>query len=155
MKDRIYPIALFAILLLALAVPEAQAQTAQADVKLDYVLPTQGCAVGATVCNQPLTGAAALTKCGVWLSTSSIPSTIINTTTGATTVPPTAEVGPTATTTTQQFAASPGQRVFARIACADVSGYGRPANEVSLVVPQPPDVFPDVPTSVTITITLR
>jgi hypothetical protein len=146
---------LFGLALMALSINIAHAQTTQAEVKIDYVLPTQGCAVGATVCNQPLTGTAAITKCGFWLSTSSIPTTIINTSTGATTVTPTAEVGPTATTTTQTITATPGGKVYIRVACADISGYGRPANEVTKDVPIPPDVFPDVPTSVTVTITLK
>lgn len=159
MTDRINVRALwvlgFAFAILASWVNVAHAQTTQADVKIDYGLPTQGCAVGATVCNQPLTGSAAMTKCGVWLSTSPIPTTIINTSTGATTVAPTAEVGPSATSTTQTVTAKPGDTIHVRMACADVSGYGKPSNEVTKVVPQPPDVFPDMPTSVTVTITLR
>jgi hypothetical protein len=126
------------LVLLALLVPfAAHAQTVPASVTLNWSLPTTAADGSA------LTGAQALTSCGVWLSSATIPAT--------TTANPTAVVTPAGTSTTQSFQVAPGGTIFARVACANSAGYGAFTNEVTKAVPVSK---PGVPTNVTISITV-
>lgn len=139
MRIRLLPLWVFgfALAILGSWVNIAHAQTVPASVTLNWSLPATAADGSA------LTGTQALTKCGVWLSSQTIPAT--------TTANPTAEVTPAGTTTTQSFTIAKGGTIFARVACANSQGYGALANEVTKVVPVS---APGVPTNVTITITV-
>lgn len=127
----------FAIAILGSWVNLAHAQTVPASVTLNWSLPT------AAADGSALTGSQALTSCGVWLSSATIPAN--------TTANPTATVTPAGTTTTQTFQVAPGGTIFARVACANSAGFGQLSNEVTKLVPVSK---PGVPTNVTLTITV-
>ena len=107
---------LAALLLVCILPSLAHAQAIPANVQISWANPIvndDGSAVS---------GALALTKVQVWLSTTSIPAD--------TTTAPTAEVTPAGTTTTQPITAPVGSRVYARVRacsafkCSDLSPEG-------------------------------
>lgn len=124
----------------------ALAQTVPGSLSLNWVLPTTGCLVGTTppVCNQPLTGSAALQAVHVWISTSPISDTPA----GA----PTLTLAAGATTATHTMQVTNGQTLYARVSARNAAGDSALSNQVSRVVSIP--VTPGVPTSLTITLTI-
>lgn len=87
--------------LLSLGMSIANAQTVSGSMKLSWTLPTTGCTVGVTPCdNKPLTGADALTAIDVYISTAPIPDSFSG--------PPTVTLTAGAITTTQTVPATNG-----------------------------------------------
>lgn len=124
----------------------AQAQTVSGSIDLRWTLPTAGCLIGTSppVCNQPLTGNAALQAVHVWISTSPIPDTP----TGA----PTLTLSAGATTAAHTMQVTNGQTLYARVSARNSAGDGPLSNQITRVVSVP--VRPGVPTSVTIELTI-
>lgn len=135
-----------AVALCAIVGAAAMAQTVSGSLSLSWVLPTTGCLVGTTppVCNQPLTGTAALQAVHVWISTSPIPDQP----TGA----PTLTLAAGATTATHTLQVTNGQTLYARVSARNPAGDSALSNQVTRVVSIP--VAPGVPTSLTITLTI-
>lgn len=124
---------LFLFLMMALA-----GSASAASLTVSWVLPTTGAG------NVPLTGSNAITNVQVFVSTSPIP----NNSAGA----PLVVLSATSTTTTQTVTASPGQTLYARIKVCNQWGCSAYSAEASKVVPGP---TPNIPTDVTITITIE
>lgn len=123
----------------------ASAQTVPGSVGLEWTLPTVGCTVGVSPCdNRPLTGAAALTAIEVYISTSSIPDNSI--------MAPTLTLGPAVTTATHTMQVANGATLFVRLKARNAGGVSPFNVQASKVVTAP--VVPGVPSSVTITITI-
>jgi hypothetical protein len=124
----------------------ASAQTVPGSLALSWALPTTGCLIGTSppVCNQPLTGNAALQAVHVWISTSPIPD--------APTGAPTLTLASGATTASHTMQVLNGQTVYARISARNSAGDSILSNQVTKVVTV--GVRPGVPTSVTIELTI-
>ncbi len=124
----------------------ASAQSVSGSLSLGWVLPTTGCLVGTSppVCNQPLTGTAALEAVHVWISTSPISDAPA----GA----PTLTLSAGATTATHTMQVTNGQTLYARVSVRNPSNSSALSNQVTRVVSIP--VAPGIPTSVTINLTI-
>lgn len=124
----------------------SMAQSVSGSLSLSWVLPTTGCLVGTSppVCNQPLTGTAALEAVHVWISTSPIPDAPA----GA----PTLTLSAGATTATHTMQVTNGQTVYVRVSVRNPTNSSVLSNQVTKVVSIP--VAPGVPTSVTINLTI-
>lgn len=121
----------------------ANAQTVPGTIKMSWTLPTTGCTVGVTPCdNKPLTGADALTSVQVFVSTSPIAD--------ASTMAPTLTLGPGATTGTATISAVNGATLYGRIKACTAAKCGGFSAQVSQTVKL--DIQPGVPTNVTIEI---
>ena len=122
----------------------AHAQTVTGKLDLSWQLPTTGCTVGVTPCdNSPLTGTSALTAVNVYISTSPIPDN--------STMAPTLALGPAVTTATHTMQVTNGATLYARVRAINSAGASGFSNQVSKLITLP--VTPGVPTSVTITLT--
>lgn len=128
-----------ALCLIAIGV---SAQTVPGSLTLRWTLPTTGCLQGVTppVCNQPLTGSAALEAVHIWISTSPIPDAPA----GA----PTLTLAAGATTATHTMQVTNGQTLYARASVRNPSNSSPLSNQVTKVISIP--VVPGAPTSVTI-----
>jgi hypothetical protein len=135
-----------AVALCALVAVAAMAQTVPGSLTLRWVLPTTGCLVGVTppVCDQPLTGNAALQAVHVWISTSPIPDSP----TGA----PTLTLGAGATTASHTMQVANGATLYARVSARNPAGDSPLSAQVSRVVTIP--TRPGVPTNVTIELSI-
>lgn len=124
----------------------SQAQAVPGSIDLRWTLPTTGCLIGVSppVCNQPLTGTAALLGVNVWISTSPIPDVP----TGA----PTLTLAAGATTAAHTMQVTNGQTLYARVSARNASTSGPLSNQVIKLVSI--GVQPGVPTSVTIELTI-
>jgi hypothetical protein len=123
----------------------ANAQTVPGSATYTWTLPTTGCTVGVTPCdNKPLTGADALTGIEVYISTSPIPDN--------STMAPTLTLGPTATTAVYSTTVANGSTLYARFKGKNASFGSSPtfSAQVSKLVALP--VSPGVPTNITITL---
>lgn len=131
--------------LLSLGMSIASAQTVSGSMKLSWTLPTTGCTVGVTPCdNKPLTGADALTAIDVYISTAPIPDSFSG--------PPTVTLTAGAITTTQTVPATNGGTLYARLKARNASGASPFTAQVSKSIVLP--VTPGVPTNITIEITI-
>lgn len=135
------------VLLLCLVGSVVYAQTVPGTLRLTWTNPTTGCITGSTppVCNQPLTGADALTAINVYISTSPIPDT--------STMAPTIALPASATTTTHTMQVQRGQTIYARIKAINAAGASPFSNQVSKQITVP--VIPGVPSSVTVEIDIQ
>jgi len=124
----------------------APAQTVPGSLTVRWTLPTTGCLVGVTppVCDQPLTGNAALQAVHVWISTSPIPDAP----TGAATL----TLGAGATTASHTMQVANGATLYARVSARNPAGDSPLSAQVTKVVAIP--VRPGVPTTVTIELTI-
>lgn len=121
----------------------ANAQAVPGSAKFTWALPTTGCTVGVTPCdNAPLTGADALTSIQVFVSTSPIADT--------STLTPALTLGGGVTTGTATLNVTNGQTLYGRVKACNAKGCSGFSVQVSKVVKL--DVVPNVPTSVTIEI---
>lgn len=138
--------AIAAVGLCLLVAGVTKAQTVSGSIDLRWSLPTTGCLIGTSppVCNQPLTGTAALQAVHVWISTSPIADTPTGT--------PTLTLAAGATTGTHTMQITNGQTLYARVSARNSAGDGPLSNQVTRVVSVP--VRPGVPTSVTIELTI-
>lgn len=117
-----------------------------ADANIRLVLPTAGCSVGVTPCdNKPLTGAYALTKIEILVSTSPIPDN--------TTAPPTLTLAPTATTGKASVTARNGDTLYTRMRACNAGECS--ALTAAVLTPVVLNVIPNIPTSVTVEIVLQ
>lgn len=135
------------LLLIAIAVATpANAQTVPGSLTLRWTLPTTGCLIGTDppVCNQPLTGNAALQAVHVWISTSPIPD--------APSGAPTLTLAAGATTATHTMQVTNGQTLYARVSARNPAGDSPLSNQTSRVITLP--VRPGVPTNVTIELSI-
>lgn len=123
----------------------AMAQTVPGSLTLRWTLPTTGCSIGVTPCdNKPLTGNSALEAVHVWISTSPIPDTP----TGA----PTLTLAAGATTATHTLQVANGATLYARVSARNPAGDSPLSAQVTKIVSVP--VLPGVPTNVTIELTI-
>ena len=122
----------------------AQAQTVTGKLDLRWTLPTTGCTVGVTPCdNAPLTADSALTAVNVYISTSPIPDN--------SSMAPTLALGPSVTTATHTLQVTNGATLYARVRAINSAGASGFSNQVSKPIVLP--VAPGVPSGVTITLT--
>jgi hypothetical protein len=123
----------------------AMAQTVPGSLTLRWTLPTTGCSIGVTPCdNKPLTGSAALEAVHVWISTSPIPDAPA----GA----PTLTLAAGVTTATHTMQVANGATLYARVSARNSAGDSPLSAQVTKVVAVP--VRPGVPTNVTIELTI-
>lgn len=128
---------------LALASMAATAATSAATV--NWVLPTTGCTVAVTPCdNTPLTGAQALTGVDIYASTSVIPDNSV--------MAPTVSLAAGVTTTTVTLTVLNGDTLHFRLKVRNQFGASDFTTDATKVVTLP--VKPGVATSVTITLTI-
>lgn len=121
------------------------AQTVPGSLTLRWTLPTTGCTVGVTPCdNRPLTGTDAIQGVSVWIGT----SPILAQPTGA----PTLTLPAGATTATHTLQVTNGQTLYARVSARTGTSNGVLSNQVSKLIALP--VQPGAPTSVTIELTI-
>jgi hypothetical protein len=121
----------------------AIAQTVPGSLSLGWTLPTTGCTVGVSPCdNTPLTGARALTGVQVWISTAPIPDNFA----GA----PTLTLSGASTTASHTINVPNGTRLYARLKAVNAQGTSPFSTQVDKVIDAP--VAPGVPTQVTINI---
>lgn len=142
-----------AVALCALVAAAAIAQAVPGSITLRWVLPTTGCLQNVTppVCNQPLTGSAALQAVHVWISTSPIvPDPVAGN--GLPTAPPTLTLGAGATTASHTMTVTNGQTLYARVSARNPAANSALSAEVTKVIQIP--VVPGVPTTVTIELTI-
>lgn len=124
----------FIALVLALAFAGvAQAQTVPVNTVLNWTLPTTDTGGAA------LTGALAITKVQVFLSSATIPATAT----------PTVELTNAATTTTQNISIANGGTLFARLKVCNVGGCSAFTSEVTKAISVP---VPNPPTNLTVTV---
>jgi hypothetical protein len=128
---------LLACLALAAPLTFAQAATVPATAQLAWTAPTQA------TDGSPLTGAQALTKYQVFVSTSPIAD--------AAALTPTAEPGPAVTAYTWQGSVANGATVYARVKACNASGCSSYSAQGSKQIQL---ASPGAPGTVTITITL-
>jgi len=133
---------ILALLLLGVA-PLAIAQAVPGTATVGWTLPTVGCTVGASPCdNAPLTGTNALTAVEVYISTSPI--------TDSSTMAPTLTLAAGTTTSTHTLQVTNGATLYARVKAVSGGNKSPFSVQVTKVVSVP--VIPGVPTNVTITI---
>jgi len=124
----------------------AVAQTVPGAANYSWTLPTTGCTVGVTTCdNKPLTGADALTGLEIFISTSAIPD--------APSGNPTLTLGPGQTTTTYTTTVPNGSTIYMRMRAVNSTGKSILTNAVTKVVNA--GVIPGVPTNVTVTFQIQ
>ena len=133
---------LFLVVLFLLPLPSI-AQTVPGSATYTWVLPTTGCSVGATTCdNKPLTGNDALTAIEAYISTSPIGD--------SSNMAPTLTLGASATTATYTTTIANGSTLYARFKAVNSTGRGGFSAQVSKLITLP--VLPGIPTNVTVTI---
>lgn len=142
-----------AVALCLLLAGVASAQSVPGSITLRWTLPTTGCLQNVTpaVCNQPLTGSAALQAVHVWISTSPIvPDPVTNN--GLPAAPPTLTLGAGATTASHTMTVTNGQTLYARVSARNPAANSALSAEVTKLIQIP--VVPGVPTTVTIELTI-
>ena len=134
-----------ALILAGIITSCAQAQTVPGKADLSWDAVTTGCTLGITPCNNvPLTAAEVVTGYEIYASTSPIPDT--------STAAPIATVTGSVVTFAYTTTVTNGQTLYFRLKAVNVVGKGGFSNQATKLISL--QVLPNVPTSVTITLTI-